>query len=260
MLRIKQRLAKLILDRFCRPLRSPSPPASSFYAVPEGSENDIRFIYCAASICYMLDDWSGMDIQKAIEYIRGSLVSQRTEWSLTHLWFRKKKERLAPSTAVQPHWNEKMGRAPSVGGTVPRNTSFIMDDVSGSALLELELQPLHFTTKTTWLRFNHGAWVIDLGPTPPLLFVLPSLVLEKSGQSLCGMVIGLISAMRCFHSWRDQVLFVCFLTFKGGVGGWSCQWNVPVQFLPPQMFAIIKALFQCAMQEPLFPDDQYSPE
>ncbi|KAG7223471.1 hypothetical protein INR49_015575 [Caranx melampygus] len=46
----------------------------SFYAVPEGSENDIRFIYCAASICYMLDDWSGMDIQKAIEYIRGSLT------------------------------------------------------------------------------------------------------------------------------------------------------------------------------------------
>lgn len=49
---------------------------SSFYAVPEGSENDIRFIYCAASICYMLDDWSGMDIQKAIDYIRGSLVSR----------------------------------------------------------------------------------------------------------------------------------------------------------------------------------------
>lgn len=47
---------------------------SSFYALPEGSENDIRFIYCAASICYMLDDWSGMDTQKAIEYIRGSLV------------------------------------------------------------------------------------------------------------------------------------------------------------------------------------------
>ncbi|KAK1892105.1 Geranylgeranyl transferase type-1 subunit beta [Dissostichus eleginoides] len=45
----------------------------SFYAVPEGSENDIRFIYCAASICYMLDDWSGMDMQKAIEYITGSL-------------------------------------------------------------------------------------------------------------------------------------------------------------------------------------------
>uniref|UniRef100_A0A3P9LF22 Geranylgeranyl transferase type-1 subunit beta n=1 Tax=Oryzias latipes TaxID=8090 RepID=A0A3P9LF22_ORYLA len=45
----------------------------SFYSVPEGSENDIRFIYCAACICFMLDDWSGMNIQKAIEYIRGSL-------------------------------------------------------------------------------------------------------------------------------------------------------------------------------------------
>lgn len=28
----------------------------------------------------MLDDWSGMDIQKAIEYIRGSLVSQSLEF------------------------------------------------------------------------------------------------------------------------------------------------------------------------------------
>lgn len=46
----------------------------SFYALPEGSENDIRFIYCAASICYMLDDWSGMDTRKAIDYIKGSLV------------------------------------------------------------------------------------------------------------------------------------------------------------------------------------------
>lgn len=49
---------------------------SSFYALPEGSENDIRFIYCAASICYMLDDWSGMDTRKAIDYIRGSLVGR----------------------------------------------------------------------------------------------------------------------------------------------------------------------------------------
>ncbi|KAL0979798.1 hypothetical protein UPYG_G00189850 [Umbra pygmaea] len=45
----------------------------SFYAVPEGSENDMRFVYCAACICYMLDDWSGMDVKKAIEYIRKSM-------------------------------------------------------------------------------------------------------------------------------------------------------------------------------------------
>ncbi|KAM4819493.1 geranylgeranyl transferase type-1 subunit beta isoform 3-T3 [Thomomys bottae] len=45
----------------------------SFCAVPEGSENDMRFVYCASCICYMLNSWSGMDVKKAISYIRGSL-------------------------------------------------------------------------------------------------------------------------------------------------------------------------------------------
>ncbi|XP_035236366.1 geranylgeranyl transferase type-1 subunit beta [Anguilla anguilla] len=45
----------------------------SFYAVPEGSENDMRFVYCASCICYMLDDWSGMDVKRAIDYIRRSM-------------------------------------------------------------------------------------------------------------------------------------------------------------------------------------------
>ncbi|MEE6516096.1 hypothetical protein FKM82_025337 [Ascaphus truei] len=45
----------------------------SFCAVPEGSENDMRFVYCAACICYMLNDWSGINIGKSIEYIRRSM-------------------------------------------------------------------------------------------------------------------------------------------------------------------------------------------
>lgn len=47
----------------------------SFCAVPEGSENDMRFVYCASCICYMLNNWSGMDMKKAISYIRRSMVS-----------------------------------------------------------------------------------------------------------------------------------------------------------------------------------------
>lgn len=47
----------------------------SFCAVPEGSENDMRFVYCASCICYMLNSWSGMDMKKAISYIRRSMVS-----------------------------------------------------------------------------------------------------------------------------------------------------------------------------------------
>ncbi|KAF7250217.1 Geranylgeranyl transferase type-1 subunit beta [Varanus komodoensis] len=42
--------------------------------VLEGSENDMRFIYCSACICYMLNNWSGMDMKKAIDYIRRSML------------------------------------------------------------------------------------------------------------------------------------------------------------------------------------------
>ncbi|XP_069481619.1 geranylgeranyl transferase type-1 subunit beta isoform X2 [Ambystoma mexicanum] len=45
----------------------------SFSAVLQGSENDMRFVYCASCICYMLDDWSGMDMKKSISYIRSSM-------------------------------------------------------------------------------------------------------------------------------------------------------------------------------------------
>lgn len=44
----------------------------SFQAVFHGSENDMRFVYCASCICFILDDWSGMDIDQTISYIRRS--------------------------------------------------------------------------------------------------------------------------------------------------------------------------------------------
>lgn len=46
----------------------------SFCATQMGSENDMRFVYCAAVICYILQDWSGMDTEKTIEYIMRSMV------------------------------------------------------------------------------------------------------------------------------------------------------------------------------------------
>ena len=51
----------------------------SFRPVSEDSENDMRFVFCAACICYMLDDWSGMDVEKASYYIKQSLVSMKYE-------------------------------------------------------------------------------------------------------------------------------------------------------------------------------------
>uniref|UniRef100_A0A7N0V576 Geranylgeranyl transferase type-1 subunit beta n=1 Tax=Kalanchoe fedtschenkoi TaxID=63787 RepID=A0A7N0V576_KALFE len=44
-------------------------PDGSFMPIHIGAEMDVRFIYCAAAICSMLNDWSGMDRQRAMEYI-----------------------------------------------------------------------------------------------------------------------------------------------------------------------------------------------
>lgn len=51
----------------------------SFAPVAGGSENDMRFVYCAASICTMLGDWSGMNVDKATEYILSSQVCFQTK-------------------------------------------------------------------------------------------------------------------------------------------------------------------------------------
>ncbi|XP_058089468.1 geranylgeranyl transferase type-1 subunit beta-like isoform X1 [Magnolia sinica] len=44
-------------------------PDGSFMPIHTGAEKDLRFIYCAAAICSMLNNWSGMDRKKAKEYI-----------------------------------------------------------------------------------------------------------------------------------------------------------------------------------------------
>lgn len=41
----------------------------SFMPIHTGAERDLRFIFCAAAICSMLENWSGMDKEKAKEYI-----------------------------------------------------------------------------------------------------------------------------------------------------------------------------------------------
>ncbi|CAC5412231.1 PGTB1 [Mytilus coruscus] len=45
----------------------------SFCCVPEGSENDMRFVYCACCISYILDDWRGVNKDKAVQFIKNSM-------------------------------------------------------------------------------------------------------------------------------------------------------------------------------------------
>ncbi|ESN92304.1 hypothetical protein HELRODRAFT_186145 [Helobdella robusta] len=55
-------------------LRSLQLQDGSFLATHEGSESDMRFIYCASIICYVLADWSGMDVHASVDFIRKSLT------------------------------------------------------------------------------------------------------------------------------------------------------------------------------------------
>ena len=45
----------------------------SYKAALQGGENDMRFLYCAACICFMLNDWSGMNLESAVEYVISSI-------------------------------------------------------------------------------------------------------------------------------------------------------------------------------------------
>lgn len=44
----------------------------SFKCIRTGSENDLRFLYCACAISYILGDWSAVDKDKAVEFIKST--------------------------------------------------------------------------------------------------------------------------------------------------------------------------------------------
>lgn len=50
-------------------------PDGSFSACIDGSESDMRFVFCAAAICYMLDYWGDVNKDKMYEFIMNSIVS-----------------------------------------------------------------------------------------------------------------------------------------------------------------------------------------
>lgn len=44
-------------------------PSGSFRASVDANESDTRFLYCACAISTILNDWSGVDIPRAVDYI-----------------------------------------------------------------------------------------------------------------------------------------------------------------------------------------------
>ncbi|XP_066316148.1 geranylgeranyl transferase type-1 subunit beta-like [Miscanthus floridulus] len=62
-------LASIDFKALLLSLKKLQQPDGSFMPTHIGAETDLRFVYCAAAICSMLDDWTGMDKLKAKEYI-----------------------------------------------------------------------------------------------------------------------------------------------------------------------------------------------
>lgn len=60
------------VDRFAimQGLKALQHESGSFSALVHGTEDDMRFVYCAAAICFMLHDWSGFDKEKAVSFIQ----------------------------------------------------------------------------------------------------------------------------------------------------------------------------------------------
>lgn len=55
-----------------RSLRQLQRENGSFSSSFDHSESDMRFLYCACAISYILDDWSGIDQDLAVKYIKES--------------------------------------------------------------------------------------------------------------------------------------------------------------------------------------------
>ncbi len=52
--------------------------SGSFSSVRYGSEEDMRFVFCACAISYLLNDWSGIDLPAMVRFINSCIVSDRT--------------------------------------------------------------------------------------------------------------------------------------------------------------------------------------
>lgn len=66
-------LKRLHRDGIIRSLKNFQQPNGSFSSSIDGSECDMRFLYCACAISYMLNDWRGIDKDLTVNYIKNSV-------------------------------------------------------------------------------------------------------------------------------------------------------------------------------------------
>lgn len=67
---LRDDLSKLDRKGLVQFVRSCQREDGSFSALPNGGEADLRCVYCAFAISSMLNDWSGVNLEHALDYIR----------------------------------------------------------------------------------------------------------------------------------------------------------------------------------------------
>lgn len=68
-------LSRVDKDSIMEGMRACQNADGSFTAMVTGYESDMRFVYCACCVSAILDNWSGMNKAKTIDYIVKSIVS-----------------------------------------------------------------------------------------------------------------------------------------------------------------------------------------
>lgn len=63
----------------------------SFSTVPGSNESDLRTLYCAFAISSMLDDWSGVDVPRAVSFISTCRVMSSSTYTT---WYSPRYNRL----------------------------------------------------------------------------------------------------------------------------------------------------------------------
>ncbi|KAL1542212.1 protein geranylgeranyltransferase type I [Salvia divinorum] len=63
-------LSQIDSEVLLKSMKTLQQPNGCFMPIHTGGETDLRFVFCAAAICSMLKNWTGMDCEKAKEFIR----------------------------------------------------------------------------------------------------------------------------------------------------------------------------------------------
>ncbi|KAF5285436.1 hypothetical protein FQA39_LY16690 [Lamprigera yunnana] len=66
-------LSQVDRNAIIRSLKILQLPNGCFTGAKEGTESDMRFLFMAASICYLLNDWSAIDIPRAVGFVKQSI-------------------------------------------------------------------------------------------------------------------------------------------------------------------------------------------